>query len=446
MSMEGNADPALAARQYLEQCTDTSTAAVPRERPPKALPVPRRWRPGESDEAERLLADELLLRSLSALPQNYDFEIAKTVERIRRDRIQSVALQLPEGLQVYACTLADILQRLCQTKGSHTCLKVVILAEVTYGACCVDDLAAQRCGCELLIHYGHSCLVPIQHACVRTMYIFVRVSFETEHLIQCIMKEFEERSERIRLYLVSTIQFQGLLGTVAKALRERGRFSEIFIPQARPLSRGELLGCTAPMVSTEHEAQETVPSIGDSWAVLYIGDGRFHLESVMIQNAHVEAFYRYDPYGKTLTREFYDHDSMVRERWEAIEAARRPNVRLWGVILGTLGRQGNLNILRRILGMLREDCKQYVAILCNEVTPEKLRLLSGSGIDVWVQVACPRLSIDWGRNLAPDGAPVLTPYEAMVAVGRVPWRGRRYPMDYYAGSGGPWSNYYRDGS
>ena len=58
----------------------------------------------------------------------------------------------------------------------------------------------------------------------------------------------------------------------------------------------------------------------------YLGDGRFHLESIMIANPTVPAF-RYDPYSKKLTRERYDHvqmriirDKAVRDARESIEA------------------------------------------------------------------------------------------------------------------------------
>jgi diphthamide biosynthesis enzyme Dph1/Dph2-like protein len=39
--------------------------------------------------------------------------------------------------------------------------QVVILADVTYGACCIDDFTARKLGADLLVHYGHSCLVPM---------------------------------------------------------------------------------------------------------------------------------------------------------------------------------------------------------------------------------------------------------------------------------------------
>ena len=32
------------------------------------------------------------------------------------------------------------------------------MGDVTYGACCIDDYSAIAMGCDMLIHYGHSCL------------------------------------------------------------------------------------------------------------------------------------------------------------------------------------------------------------------------------------------------------------------------------------------------
>ena len=32
------------------------------------------------------------------------------------------------------------------------------MGDVTYGACCIDDFSARALGCDLIVHYGHSCL------------------------------------------------------------------------------------------------------------------------------------------------------------------------------------------------------------------------------------------------------------------------------------------------
>ncbi len=81
----------------------------------------------------------------------------------------------------------------------------------------------------------------------------------------------------------------------------------------------------------------------------YVGDGRFHLESIMIANPTVPAF-RYDPYSKKFTRETYEHTEMRNIRGDAVRAARKGLIDKgsgsWAVVLGTLGRQGSLSVLR----------------------------------------------------------------------------------------------------
>lgn len=44
-----------------------------------------------------LLNDPLINAAISALPQNYNFEIHKTIWRIREMKAKRVALQMPEG-------------------------------------------------------------------------------------------------------------------------------------------------------------------------------------------------------------------------------------------------------------------------------------------------------------------------------------------------------------
>lgn len=34
----------------------------------------------------------------------------------------------------------------------------IIMGDVTYGACCVDDFTARALGADFMVHYGHSCL------------------------------------------------------------------------------------------------------------------------------------------------------------------------------------------------------------------------------------------------------------------------------------------------
>ena len=193
----------------------------------------------------------------------------------------------------------------------------------------------------------------------------------------------------------------------------------------------------------------------------------------MIANPSVPA-YRYDPYSKKLTREHYNHTEMRTVRHEAVESARRSigafttatsdthdslapapasstdnrssdAPPFWGVILGTLGRQGSFRQLQAITHQLSSSRTPipYMPILLSELSPAKLALFNPH-ISTFVQTSCPRLSIDWGYAF---DKPLLSPYETAVAVGKaVGWieeteRGKKemtYPMDFYA-AGTPWA-------
>lgn len=362
---------------------------------------------------DSILHDERLNADISQLPSNYSFEIHKTVWRVRKANAKRVALQMPEGLLMYATMIADILRK-------HACAaETVVLADVTYGACCVDDLSAKALGCDFLVHYGHSCLVPVQTCAIPMLYVFVHIAFDPQHLIKCLHTQFEKDA---RIALVGTIQFVDTLHAIRPQLMEH--FTDISVPQSKPLSPGELLGCTSPKMA-------------DRDVLVYVGDGRFHLESAMIANPRLPA-YRYDPYAKTFTIERYAHDEMRAVRKRAVDQAR--GATNFGIILGTLGRQGSPNILERIQGVIRDSQKNSVTILLSEITPGKIKQLEKSGVQAWIQIACPRLSIDWGTEYGER--PLLTPYEAYVALGATDWKAQ-YPMDYYAKDGGEWANYYK---
>ena len=354
-----------------------------------------------------------LNEAIALLPSNYSFELHKTVWRIRSSGAKRVALQFPEGLLLFACPIVDILTRFC----GCSC---IVMGDVAYGACCVDDIGAKAMGCDLLVHYGHSCLVPVDNCELPVLYVFVDISIDMQHLAATVKANF---SPDQRICCVSTIQFIQSAHRLKELLPE---FLHLSLPQAKPLSRGEILGCTSPQLSE-----------GACDALLYIGDGRFHIESIMIANPRIPA-YRYDPYAKVLSKETYDHDTMQRVRRQAISTAAK--ARVWGIIVGTLGRQGNISIVNSLVEELAAAGKQAFVVLLSEIFPAKLALFSD--VEAWVQVACPRLSIDWGRAFA---VPLLTAYETKVALGVTQWR-HTYPMDFYARgeagvSGGSWSNY-----
>uniref|UniRef100_A0A7N0T6Z6 2-(3-amino-3-carboxypropyl)histidine synthase subunit 1 n=1 Tax=Kalanchoe fedtschenkoi TaxID=63787 RepID=A0A7N0T6Z6_KALFE len=414
---------------------------------PSPKPAPKRIIRNQVPDS--ILNDASLNTAISLLPSNYNFEVLKCVWRIKTAKAKRVALQFPEGLLMYALHLSDIFQSFAEV---NDCL---VLGDVTYGACCVDDFSAVALGADLLIHYGHSCLVPIDSTTIPCLYVFVDIMIDVDRLVQTVQLNFPQEKDII---LAGTIQFGSAIREAKPELERAGY--KVLIPQAKPLSAGEVLGCTAPSV------MKGLPS---SSIIVFVADGRFHLEAFMIANPGVKTF-RYDPYIGKLFLEEYDHKGMKASRMNAILKARK--AKNWGIVLGTLGRQGNPRILDRLETHMTEKGCSWTVVLLSEISPAKINLFGGS-IDAWIQIACPRLSIDWGDAFT---KPLLTPYEAEICLGHTPgWWERPqsvtsnsscksglscgendsccgsgkcesnstdYPMDYYAEDGGEWNSSY----
>ncbi|CAD8132803.1 unnamed protein product [Paramecium octaurelia] len=370
---------------------------------------------------EYILNNSALNNAISQLPKHYNFEIHKTISRIieTQERLQRqnilINLQFPEGLLLYSCMISDILT-------TFTGCETFISGDVTYGACCIDDLTADEMQADYIIHYGHSCLVPINECAVKTLYVFVEINIDTKHLFETIKKNFTDKN--IKYYLMGTIQFNTYIHLLKKQLEEDGY--KIVIPQEKPRSSGEVLGCTSPKLEVSQDSRNIV---------IFVCDGRFHMESTMIQNPQFE-FFQYDPYTYRLTIEKYDNPKMMNLRYQQIVNCQKMQPQLVCIIMSTLGRQGSTQILQRIEELLRKHQIQYFTLLISEINFEQLNQLNE--VDFFIQIACPRLSIDWGVQFV---KPLLTPYETYVMLGEVEWK-QIYPMDYYSNNGGAWTNYY----
>lgn len=114
---------------------------------------------------------------------------------------------------MHSTLIADIISKFCKVE----CL---ILGDVTYGACCVDDLASRQLGCDFIVHYGHSCLVAIPNLVIQNaLYVFVEIKFDIELFVESMEQNFGDRKNEAFM-LLGIIQFNSSL-LLAKAMLEK---------------------------------------------------------------------------------------------------------------------------------------------------------------------------------------------------------------------------------
>ncbi len=87
---------------------------------------------------------------------------------------------------MFALTICDIIEQFCP--GTDT----LVMGDVTYGACCVDDYTARALGADFMIHYGHSCLVPVDQTCgIKMLYVFVDIKFDLHHFVETVSFKYQ---------------------------------------------------------------------------------------------------------------------------------------------------------------------------------------------------------------------------------------------------------------
>jgi diphthamide biosynthesis protein 2 len=81
------------------------------------------------------------------------FELERTTQRILDNKYERIALQFPDELLADSAAVSKELEK-------RTGKNVFILADTSYGSCCVDEVAAEHVSADVIVHYGRSCLSP----------------------------------------------------------------------------------------------------------------------------------------------------------------------------------------------------------------------------------------------------------------------------------------------
>lgn len=80
--------------------------------------------------------------------QNYDLELSRAVEEIKKNNAKLVCIQLPDGLKPKAREIQQYIEK-------NTNASVVIWLGSCWGGCDVP-VSVQKLGVDLLIQWGHS--------------------------------------------------------------------------------------------------------------------------------------------------------------------------------------------------------------------------------------------------------------------------------------------------
>lgn len=192
-----------------------------------------------------------------------------------------------------------------------------------------------------------------------------------------------------RLMMFSSVQFLHQLPQIRKQLEAQGKTivmvkSSNFLYEGLISEKGQLLGCNSENFNADNHGNEFD-------AFLYIGDGVFHPQALLVNNR--KDIYCYDPKinkVKILEKEMYD-SIQKRTKGNILKFLTAKNV---GLIVTTKRGQNSskrTEILREKI-LKRWPDKTVFIFLCSELN--FMELENFNFIDTYVNTACSRIGHD----------------------------------------------------
>ncbi|MCD6529726.1 diphthamide biosynthesis enzyme Dph2 [Candidatus Bathyarchaeota archaeon] len=319
----------------------------------------------------------------------FDLEENRVKREILNRKARRVLIQLPEGLRGQLFRIVEIVE--------STGAEALVSGDPCYGACDLPLEEAGKLNVDLIIHYGHTKLLsevgfPIVYIPAKAK---VPISNVTKKSL-LLLKNYD------KIGLITTAQHLHKLSEAAKILREGGK--EVVVGDSNAiLHPGQVLGCD----------YRNALAVSDSVdAFLFVGGGRFHALGAALSTR--KPTYVADPFTGSVYSINEEADKVIRQRFACILEAE--NAETIAVIVGLKPGQFRLDLAVRVVNAFKEKGKRASLLTLRELSPEVLSQFSG--VDAFVNTACPRISID---DAARFKVPVLTVSESLVVLGRLTW-------------------------
>ncbi len=274
-----------------------------------------------------------------------------------------IFLQIPEGLKPKAQELAKSLEK--------TGAKVFLSIEPCYGGCDIRDSEAERLGCDLIVHVGHSDFgiktrVPV-------IYEEYRTEFDPVPVLEREIKIFEGFKS---IGLITTVQYLSSLDKAKKFLEKHGK--KIYIGKPRLAKYpGQILGC-------DYSSAKSVENLVDCY--LYIGTGEFHPLGLAMETEKPVFFLNAES-GKIKRLETKKYRIL-----RALQVEKAKEAKNFGIFVSTKPGQARPELAERLKNMLEIAGKNVWILVADEISKAKLL---GLNIEVIVNTACPRIRDDW---------------------------------------------------
>ncbi|KAJ2797071.1 Diphthamide biosynthesis protein 2 [Coemansia guatemalensis] len=357
------------------------------------------------------------------------YEVVRTAEIINagsdgENSYLRIALQFPDELLPDSTVVSEELQK--RLKDQHT-QQVFILADTSYGSCCVDEVAASHYSADIVVHYGRTCLSLSSRTPV--YYVFGRELLDTK---DCAQRTVQQLDPGQNVLLMCDVPYAYAMQDVAHELRAcgQGKLGDVVLSEISVLGKPYV-----PNGDTTDEKQRIRPGrrwqLGEGrtiadYSILYIGGESLTLTNIMVTQ-RAQSVFSYDPRRteQPLREETSKVNRHLNRRYYMVQRAKDANI--VGIVVGTLAATRYLRVVEALKQMLRSAGRKYYVFVVGKLNVAKLA--NFAEIETFVLVACPENSLVDSKDFY---QPVVTPYELLLALSSSrQWTGD-YVTDFHA--------------
>ncbi|KAH8505681.1 hypothetical protein H0E87_012779 [Populus deltoides] len=376
------------------------------------------------------------------------YEIDRTVDFIHSRNFTRVALQFPDELLKDCTKVVRVLREKIGRLKEQIGVSLFVMADSTYGSCCVDEVGASRINADCVIHYGHTCLSPT--STLPAFFVFGKAMIDVSSCAASLSNyasnnskpflvlfglEYAHAIPYIREELVAAAST--LSGSKTKTVFH---FAEVMCPLINPpdchkesgglprsVGDGEVsdeLGVAACSRHTIGGLSWELPSGQkmEDYLLLWIGSDNSAFANVVLTFNGCEIV-RYDANGNFLGTDLSQQRRILKRRYYLVEKAKDANI--VGILVGTLGVAGYLNMIHQMKDLITGAGKKVYTLVMGRPNPAKLA--NFPECDVFIYVSCAQTALLDSKDFY---APVITPFEAMLAFNRgSEWTGA-YVMEF----------------
>ncbi|KAF4357360.1 uncharacterized protein LOC115697872 isoform X1 [Cannabis sativa] len=379
------------------------------------------------------------------------YEISRTVDFIRSGNFTKVALQFPDELLKDSVrvvkSLKDKLRWLSESETERNNdfkdVSMFVMADTAYGSCCVDEVGASHIGADCVVHYGHACLSPTTKLpaffvfgkapmsvsdCVKNLTdqattnnkrVLVLFGLEYAHLIRNIKEEVMEACDsRSQL----EIQFADILCSEISPSDNLNLCNHGVLP-AEELTDNKSFGVVASnryVIGGLHWGLRAERKMED-YLLFWIGSDNSAFANVVLTYNGCEII-RYDATDNCMVTDLSQQKRILKRRYYLVEKAKDANI--VGILVGTLGVAGYLHMINQMKDLIAAAGKKAYTLVMGKPNPAKLA--NFPECDVFIYVSCAQTALLDSKEYL---APVITPFEAMLAFNRGQWTGE-YVMQF----------------